>query len=222
MTTKSATENKLKTESRLSNIEIVPLSNDSKRCLLTPSTDKICYIGLLFDDDINDVKNYLHRLDNVEATLLELELSFEKVCSRLLKFESKHDEVCVRALIERARDYFWEIYGGAYIENYKNIDNGDMLRKYNVFDDTTSVVKTVYAPLSWKHFINSIDLSILDEQSTWALLFLRNEGRDYISEISEHIHEKSEGEIINAVKRMNNGTFKKLLMFMFPHAVAEL
>ena len=213
--TKLAMQNKLKTESPLSNIKIVPLSEESIPCLETQSTNAIFYIGILFDDDNNELMNYFQELD-----VMKRELEIVKL--RLDELESSQDEVCILVLIERARDNFWERHGFAYIEQYKDIDNGDRLIITKYIDDTTGAVKRKYKPLSWKHFIDFIDLESVVEQSRWTLWFLKNEGREYFSEISDRIHQKSEGEIRKAVKRMNNENFIKLLKFMFPNSVAEI
>lgn len=76
---------------------------NSKPCSPMQSTNDIGYVGLLFDDDSIDVTNYLQRLDNMEGKILQLQ-----------ELQSSDDEVFLRTLIERVREYFWGHFGDTY------------------------------------------------------------------------------------------------------------
>jgi len=222
-------ENELDTD-----IEVVPLDIDGKKCLDLQYTDSIGSIGVILKNDLlgrviflenkvekleNELKEIKIENDNLKTTIIDIKIENDNLKTIIIDLKTKYEEsnykICLRGLIEHGRAHFWSMYGFKFMENSRN-----KFRTEIVYDASSDSYDEVHFPLSWIPFINLV--KHLEPDAIWFLDELNGGNESTYSALSSAVHNINEEDTLAAVKYFNDEKYKALFQIVFGRTVDEV
>mmetsp|Transcript_10502 Transcript_10502/g.14497 ORF Transcript_10502/g.14497 Transcript_10502/m.14497 type:complete len:285 (+) Transcript_10502:158-1012(+) len=222
-------ENELDTD-----IEVVPLDIDGKKCLDLQYTDSIGSIGVILKNDLlgrviflenkvekleNELKEIRIENDNLKTTIIDIKIENDNLKTIIIDLKTKYEEsnykICLRGLIEHGRAHFWSMYGFKFMENSRN-----KFRTEIVYDASSDSYDEVHFPLSWIPFINLV--KHLEPDAIWFLDELNGGNESTYSALSSAVHNINEEDTLAAVKYFNDEKYKALFQIVFGRTVDEV
>mmetsp|Transcript_22647 Transcript_22647/g.20569 ORF Transcript_22647/g.20569 Transcript_22647/m.20569 type:complete len:234 (-) Transcript_22647:69-770(-) len=183
------------------NMEVEFINENKSICLMNHSTDSIKAIGVSLETDtLKKLNNRIADIENARDKWLNQEYL-----------------TSLRVLIERAREYYWNLYSIDYYNSFNSHDLTNFISKYSKFNEESYTKEELFKPNYWSHFVKFVKTK--DQDSGSFIDVIKGGNASEYSNLSDNVHLRNEIDIADAVRNSKDQKYIKLFQVVFNKSV---